>query len=185
MRNLFKAFLIFGIVYSTSSCSNQSETENLTEIENPTIENEAFSKQDSVVVEEIKSDTEFKELLGIYKGEMGGKLLTIEITSIVNGIVDGFNVLANNKRPLKGRVTETNERADGPDYFKGFDVVLNEPGDDKWDGVFKLEFDSYADSDSEEGDRTVYSDTEYSFEINGTWKANNGKLNRDFKLKKQ
>ena len=67
----------------------------------------------------------------------------------------------------------------------GFDVVLNQPGDDKWDGVFKLEFDSYADSDSEEGDRTVYSDTEYSFEINGTWKANNGKLNRDFKLKKQ
>lgn len=169
----------------TASCGGEANSK-VEAAEESVVETDSIilkEKEAENVTADVNNDPKFANLLGSYNGEMGGKPLIIEITSIVNGEVVGFNVLGENNRPLKGTCTETEERADGPDYFMGCDFILNEPGDDEWDGVFEIQFDGYGESEGSEGDRTVYSQENIQYEIKGKWKANNGKLERTFQLK--
>lgn len=90
------------------------------------------------------------DALGQWKGAFGNDELLINIESInADGSVTGFNIVKNNRRALSG-------------FKNGNEFELKEPGDDKWDGVFKF---SVSDK-----------------EASGTWTANNGKLTKSFTL---
>lgn len=91
-------------------------------------------------------------LIGEWKGAFGNDQLLINIESInEDGSVTGFNVVKNNQRALTG-------------FKNGDSFELKEPGDDKWDGVFKF---------------TIAGNT-----ATGTWSANNGKSTKQFSLTK-
>jgi hypothetical protein len=98
----------------------------------------------------------FSHLLGNYAGAFGNNQIVINIESILSeGQVTGYNELKGKQRPVKGSVSKKNE---------DFAFVLNEPGDDEWDGVFTF---------------TISGEV-----ATGFWQSNNGKLKRDFKLNK-
>ena len=126
---------------------------------------------------------EFDFAIGTWEGTMSKKKLTIVIEEVKNGVVKGYNILGTNKRFLKGTIKIASGDIGGECGGEGqpYDAVLNEPGDDKWDGVFKIRFlrcpisEPGIDSGSPEMETRV----------NGTWKANNGKLSGKFNLNKK
>jgi|JI10StandDraft_1071094.scaffolds.fasta_scaffold536317_1 type II secretory pathway pseudopilin PulG len=100
--------------------------------------------------------TDFSNLIGEWKGEFGDNQLALTIEAInADGSVTGFDIVKGNSRPLTGTVTKN-----GDDY----DFELKEPGNDKWDGVFKF---------------SIYGNT-----ARGNWTANNGKSTKQFTLTK-
>lgn len=95
---------------------------------------------------------------GTWKGAFGKDELTIVIESIdANGVVKGYDEVKGNKRILKGTLVETEN---------GNQITVTEPGDDKWDGEFKMTYDKSSEN------------------LVGEWTANNGKSKKEFKLSK-
>ena len=127
----------------------------------------------------LQSDKNY--LLGEWKGTLRNKNLVLVIESVKGDNVIGYNIVGNNRRSLKGKIFE--HFADGECGGDGtsFRLVLSEPGDDKWDGVFKLVLQSCPDHDTNggviEGGSIFYSGV-------GVWKSNNGKLSGDISLSK-
>jgi hypothetical protein len=125
---------------------------------------ELYEGVDVIYFSEISNDDfdiefDVNNLLGKYKGDFGGKTITIVLEKLnkTDNTILGFNKVGENKRPLKG----TFEKADdGYSYV----LELSEPGDDKWDGKFFI----------------MASENELS----GTWTSNNGKSEKEFKLQK-
>ncbi|MFM7662815.1 MAG: hypothetical protein ACKO6A_09125 [Bacteroidota bacterium] len=107
---------------------------------------------------------------------MNKKKLTIAIENINGNIVEGYNILGSNKRPLTGRIyqDESNgifsKQLNCDEIYK---LVLIEPGDDKWDGIFNIHFMTGI----EKNDKRFYFGE-------GNWKSNNGKLEHQFTLRK-
>lgn len=100
-----------------------------------------------------QSTSNVADAIGTYSGLFGKDQLTIVIESIdANGVVKGYDEVKGNKRALTGNCSENN-------------FVLNEPGDDKWDGVFTMTYSAES--------------------LKGSWKANNGKSTKEFELKKE
>ena len=92
------------------------------------------------------------EYSGLWEGDFGNSKIQISIDAAdSSGAIKGYNILKGKKRELSGS------------YRDGV-IVLNEPGDDPWDGVFEI----------------TMTDTKCT----GNWKSNNGKLRRDFELLK-
>ncbi len=120
-------------------------------------------------------------MLGEWKGTMDDKKITIVIENVNGNKISGYNMVGTNKRPIQGTFT--------PGYWavtcsSSFDAVLNEPGDDKWDGVFTISFVGYQDEDeTDEGDLDCVGPLK-GVEAQGTWKSNNGKLNREILMTK-
>lgn len=87
---------------------------------------------------------DFENNYGLWSGEFvadkvnyenGGvysqmNMFSIVIKSITNGQVEGYSVSAGNVRPFEGEVVETTSA--------GQYVVVEEPGDHKYDGIFKF-----------------------------------------------
>lgn len=119
-------------------------------------------------------------MLGTWTGEMSGKKLTIVIEKVNRNELEGYNQLGTNKRALKGIFVD----GEWPQSCsKAFDATLNEPGDDKWDGVFSVKFVGYGDTNDETNECLggKYQGTE----AQGVWKSNNGKMKKDFTLTRQ
>lgn len=96
---------------------------------------------------------------GTWKGAFGKDELTIVIESIdANGVVKGYDEVKGNKRTLKGTLVETEN---------GNQITVTEPGDDKWDGEFKMTYDKSSEK------------------LIGAWNSNNGKMKKEFNLIKQ
>ncbi|MCB9232003.1 MAG: hypothetical protein H6581_10090 [Bacteroidia bacterium] len=113
-------------------------------------------------------------MLGTWKGEMGGKKLTVVIEKVENGHLSGYNQLDQNKRPLDG--TYEDGTWDQP-CTRAFEATLNEPGDDKYDGVFQIKFVGYEDEgETADGGLECLGNLEGG-EALGSWKSNDGKLN--------
>jgi hypothetical protein len=110
----------------------------------------------NVVKKKIEQNT--PNLVGTYSGIFGDNEIILKIDDINQETleVSGFNEVSGNARPLKGTV----QVMENMYYF-----VLNEPGDDKYDGVFEFK---------------IYMNSINSLE--GTWNSNDGKLSRDFIL---
>lgn len=95
---------------------------------------------------------------GTWKGAFGKDELTIVIESIdANGVVKGYDEVKGNRRILKGTLVETEN---------GNQITVTEPGDDKWDGEFKMTYDKSSQI------------------FIGEWNSNNGKSRKEFKLSK-
>ena len=114
----------------------------------------AFAK---IIAEKEKSSI-IGNITGSYAGSFGDNNIILKIDNINQETLEvtGVNEVAGNTRPLKGTV----QILENMYYF-----VLNEPGDDKYDGIF--EFKIYKNSINT---------------IEGQWNSNDGTLSRDFIL---
>lgn len=118
-------------------------------------------------------------MVGTWKGDMGGKSVTIVIKKINNNTITGYNVIGTNKRGLKGTFSKGNW---DESCSIAYDVVLAEPGDDKWDGVYKIKFIGYNAKETPNG--IECGGKFIGAEAQGTWGCNNGKLKKELHLSK-
>jgi hypothetical protein len=103
---------------------------------------------------------------------MNNKKLTIVIEQINGNTLVGYNILGTNQRSMKGTLTEGGW--DQP-CAKAYETILNEPGDEQWDGVFTLKFVGYEDQQETENGPDCGGNLK-GVEAYGEWKSNNGKL---------
>lgn len=92
-----------------------------------------------------------QNVIGTYSGAFGKDILIIKITSIQENIIIGWDSVKGNKRDLKGTITNKK-------------IILREPGDDKWDGVFEITYENNT--------------------MTGVWKSNNSKSTKNFILQR-
>ena len=146
-----------------------NEMEQLSSAEKPT---ENHSLENTVSVSD-----EFNFLNGEWGGFLEKKRIKIVIQSVVGNQLKGYNIVGDNKRPVQGTVTKLNVKRKATcetNYCGYYKVVLSEPGDHKWDGVFTLEFEATSIDGAEENG------TIYWFHVgDGQWKSYDGKLVRN------
>lgn len=146
-----------------------NEMEQLSSAEKPT---ENHSLENTVSVSD-----EFNFLNGEWSGFLEKKRIKIVIQSVVGNQLKGYNIVGDNKRPVQGTVTKLNVKRKATcetNYCGYYKVVLSEPGDHKWDGVFTLEFEATSIDGAEENG------TIYWFHVgDGQWKSYDGKLVRN------
>jgi hypothetical protein len=123
---------------------------------------------------------EYKYLLGTWTGKLRDKKLSIVLENIENNIVSGYNIAGSNKRAVKGMIYPDDRKGDGECLYDGnsFKLVLSEPGDDKWDGVFTIYLNTCQSVDDNENV------TGWNYSGQGKWKSNNGKMSGDIVLSK-
>ena len=125
------------------------------------IEEENNEKDEANEESRIEADESLIGIGTIIKGEwigdFEGNQLTIVIDEADNNQLRGYNIVKGNKRDVSGTIERNGEV---------FSVELEEPGDDKWDGIFYTEFNLK------------------KILLSGTWKSNNGKLTKHFNLQK-
>ena len=128
-----------------------------------------------------QTNDESSVMIGKWTGDMGGKQITIVIEKISGNELFGYNSVGDNKRDIKGTfIVSSWDQA----CSKAFEATLNEPGDDKWDGVFTIKFVGY--EDQEEGtDGIECKGNLKGQEAMGDWKANNGKSTKELTLTKK
>jgi hypothetical protein len=118
--------------------------------------NKLPNSEQSTETQPESESSDNSNLIGEWKGVFGNDQLALTIETVnADGSVSGFNIVKSNRRPLTGSVTKN-----GDDY----NFELKEPGDDKWDGVFKFSISGNTAS--------------------GNWTANNGKSTKQFSLTK-
>jgi hypothetical protein len=127
----------------------------------------------------IKS--EYKYLLGKWNGTLRNKKLSIIIDNIDGNTVSGYNIAGANKRPLTGRIYPDDHNWNGDCLYcvQVYKLILSEPGDDKWDGVFTLYFYKVEEVDEQGNEKGIY-----TYSADGNWKSNSGKLSGEVTLSK-
>lgn len=99
---------------------------------------------------------DYSNLIGEWKGAFGNDQLALTIETVnADGSATGFDIVKGNRRPLTGTAIKSGD---------SYNFELKEPGDDKWDGVFKFSISGNTAS--------------------GNWTANNGKSTKQFSLTK-
>lgn len=118
-------------------------------------------------------------MVGTWQGDMGGKVVTVVIEKIINNTITGYNIIGTNKRSLTGTFAKGNwDQSCSIAYV----AVLAEPGDDKWDGVYRVKFVGYNEKETANG---IECGGKYiGAEAQGTWSSNNGKLKKELQLSK-
>ena len=182
----FSFFTVFSILFFTSiSYSNSDQTSEI-ELKKIELEEKKFdtvmeqrssrvnSNKDQLTVKSTEISDEFDFLNGEWYGTIGKKQIRIMIESVVGNQLKGYNIVSNNKRPIQGTVTKLNVKRKATcqsDYCAYYKVILSEPGDHKWDGVFTLEFEATSIDGADENG------TIYWFHVgDGQWKSYDGKL---------
>ncbi len=132
MKNIY-ILAILTILVSCQQSKKASNTANdkKTEATDSVVQQQGFVKQQEVI------DSALQRIIGSYVGDFGNdKINSNKITLIVSGLkkdsVSGRSIVGGNDRPFKGIF-----RLEKGVYF----VKANEPGDDKYDGVFDFSFD--------------------------------------------
>jgi len=98
-------------------------------------------------------------LQGKWYGTIGKKNFSLNIEAVGGGKLTGYNVAGANQRPVSGSYSFYQEG-------RACSITLKEPGDDKWDGIFNLDFEVYSDN----------------WAGTGTWKSFNGQLSNPVSL---
>jgi len=151
MKTHFTLFIALSGLLSITSCSSDTETK-------ATATPKTNSK-DSVEMEEWFPETNFDTLRGMYTGDFGDGFINVILTYVNDKKAIGYNVHKGLQRNISGSVVQKKE---------WFELTLNEPGDNKFDGVFVLNISKKDGS------------------IDATWTANDPKIStKKFKLKKQ
>ena len=127
MKKLFYAIALLAIL---SACNNENKKTGANVDTNSAVVNES---------------TVHKDLYGMWVGDFepvevkegAPNVQTNKITLIIKSITEendvlGQSIVAGNNRPLKGKLTSLNDN---------LNFVLDEPGDDKYDGRFEFELD--------------------------------------------
>lgn len=125
---------------------------------------EATPPKQEVKVEKIQPDIPeedtfpYDTLQGMYMGDFGGSPIRIIINYVSASNAIGYNIHKGLQRNIMGEVVRSGD---------SIQVILSEPGDNKYDGVFSINF--------------IGIDNEPT----GTWVANDESIpSQDFKLKK-
>ncbi|MBV9241043.1 MAG: YARHG domain-containing protein [Acidobacteria bacterium] len=95
------------------------------------------------------ADADAQKILGSYVGPFGDNKITLMITKAAGSSITGRSVVGGNDRPFDGTYTVSNAV---------YSVVAKEPGDNRYDGVFKFSVSSADPS-----------------KVTGTWKPNDPK----------
>ncbi len=139
---------------NNTTTETKENTEVKTEDKKETEEQPVNNSEQQILVGNLTNS-----LKGEWKGDFGGKELLISLNDVDLDLgITGYDEVKGNKRDLKGEITDNGNN--------NFTINLKEPGDDKWDGSFKIK---YVD-----GENTM----------TGTWSANNGKSTKNFTLTK-
>jgi hypothetical protein len=180
------ASLISGVFAACSSDSTPAENEKSAQTADSTAatteaKTEEESEPQAPAEKPKKTKSEHQFVLGKWTGTLRDKKLTIVIESIQGNDVTGYNIAGKNKRPLQGKIMEDDRMIDGEcgGNLMAYKVVLNEPGDDKWDGTFTLYF-----VDCPVYDDQVGNILSHSYSVDGSWRAFSGKLSGDVMLSK-
>ena len=115
----------------------------------------------------LKTKAEYQFILGKWNGTLSDKKLTIVIESIKGNEVVGYNIIGKNKRPLSGKITDDDHNSGGEcmGNMSVYKLVLNEPGDDKWDGKYTLYFRDCLEFE-EKNDKILL----HSYSFYGSWR---------------
>ena len=189
----FSFLPLFSVLFFTCiSCSNSDQTSEL-ELKKLEIEKKKLELEEKKLDHEMEqlssteqpkekhsleqpdaNSEEFDFLNGEWSGFIEKKELKIVIQSVVGNQLKGYNLVGKNKRPVQGTVTKLNVKRKATcqsNYCGYYKVVLSEPGDHKWDGVFTLEFEATSIDGAEENG-IIY----WNHYANGLWKSYDGKL---------
>ena len=149
MKNNFILLVITAILFCCTAKENNS-----TNIQKDTIaaENNQLAKKDSIkndprkigpqksrdqlLIEDALKNIQNQDdnsLLGCWVGSFGQNKINIFIASIKGSDISGHSVCAGNYREMNGEIKEKKEGV--------FDVVMKEPGDNKYDGKFQFTLD--------------------------------------------
>lgn len=189
MKNLIYVFVLLSFV-ACETKTNQQAKDKTPEPSTTQVEKE-HPQKDRVInipptkkqtAQEPKKQTERtiapEELLGAYVGMFDAveydeekkythsNKINISIDKIDGNQIEGYSVVAGNDRSFKGVLTALEDNI--------FEAKVEEPGDDKYDGIFK--FKIYPSRYRVEG------------RIEGTWEANDKKLlvtKREYDLEKK
>lgn len=162
------------LIFKTNTFHKQIKTETPTNaqiiINNPINKSTNTPTQTDQIAKKTDSNSELADLQspvdelnaalsGDWTGDFGPNTLQIHVDEIDSDLaIRGYNVVNKNRRDLKGKI----EYNGNSNYL----MTLAEPGDDEWDGLFKIN----------------YSDSKQI--LKGIWIANNGKQKREFVLTK-
>ena len=151
MKTPFALFIgISGLLLSTSCSSDTDSAKNNVTAEKTSV--------DSVSTEEWFPETNFDTLRGFYTGDFGDGFINVVLTYVNDKKAIGYNVHKGLQRNISGSVVQKKDR---------FELTLNEPGDNKYDGIFTLII-------SKKDGR-----------VNANWTANDPKIpSKKFTLKK-
>lgn len=151
MKTPFALFIgISGLLLSTSCSSDTDSAKNNVTAEKTSV--------DSVSTEEWFPETNFDTLRGLYTGDFGDGFINVVLTYVNDKKAIGYNVHKGLQRNISGSVVQKKDR---------FELTLNEPGDNKYDGIFTLII-------SKKDGR-----------VNANWTANDPKIpSKKFTLKK-
>ena len=173
-----KINLLLLVFTALIACNNPTKPEDKSAEQNAV---QQTTSQDSKSANTNKSDEPSSVILGTWTGEMSEKKLTIVIEKINESELVGYNILGSNKRNLKG--TFSDGAWDQP-CAKAYETILNEPGDDEWDGVFTVKFVGYEDQKETEMGPTCEGNLK-GVEAFGEWKSNNRKMKKEVRLVKE
>jgi len=95
----------------------------------------SFMSSFCTLEEAILKPTDPSVFIGTYTGMFSGSAIVIYLETVQDGKAIGYNIHRNLKRPLSG----TYEAVSGASYYK---FVLNEPGDNEFDGSFEMMIDT-------------------------------------------
>lgn len=152
MKKICAPFIAVSILATIPSCSSDPVEVKTTAVEDT-------KKVEPVVAEEWFPETNFDTLRGLYTGDFGDGFINVVLTYVNDKKAIGYNVHKGLQRNISGSVVQKAE---------SFELTMNEPGDNPYDGVFAL----------------VISKKDGS--VHATWTANDSKIpSKKFKLKKQ
>jgi hypothetical protein len=150
-----KSISILSLIVVTllmSSCGGTSEENEMISLPDP-------PKDLKYLVEgnDLEENLGASDPIGTWTGKFGNNSIVLVLENNSNGVVTGYNEVAGNKRAVSGTC-----------IWKGGEFVLElkEPGDHKWDGVFKFII-------NDDDQRAI-----------GSWKMNKGKSENSFDLEK-
>lgn len=152
MKTPFALFIGISVLLLSTSCTSDPDSvKNASTAEKTSV--------DSVGREEWFPETDFDTLRGLYTGDFGDGFINVVLTYVNDKKAIGYNVHKGLQRNISGSVVQKKDQ---------FELTLNEPGDNKFDGVFTL----------------IISKKDGS--VNASWTANDPKISsKKFKLKKQ
>lgn len=151
MKHFYPLFIGVMALFQMTSCSSEAEPKKTQTAEK--------ALQDPAQKEEWFPETDFDTLRGLYTGDFGDGFINVVLTYVNDKKAIGYNIHKGLQRNISGSVIQKEDH---------FELALNEPGDNEYDGVFNLLISKKDGS------------------VNATWTANNPKISsKKFKLKKQ
>jgi len=125
MKNVLILLSVFVLVACKQEQKETSEDHSITQ--------KSTAKKNITTKEPLPDKLDKQLLLGEWKGSFGNKEIHFEFEKIENDIIYGSNTVGNNSRNVKGAYSINSSNSI-------ITASLNEPGDNKYDGVFKMTF---------------------------------------------